>query len=496
MKPRWRHSLAAKMLGWLALHLLLLALAFGGFVAWQLRMGLEALLGGGAGQRLRDLGEVVASDLRNAPRETWPDLLAKHTAERGLRIDLFLTPDRWTAEEFTAVPENVMRRIEGMRPPGPPRLHHERGGFPPPPPPPRAEKPIRPAQGEPMRPARPVFLMRGEHGDGYWAGVEIATGPPTEERPARGLLVLRADSITGNSWFFDLRPWIWGGLAVLGLSLVFWLPMVVGITRYLRQLTRATERIAAGDFEVAIDTRRRDDLGRLGVAITDMADRLGRFVGGQRRFLADVAHELCAPLARLRTGIGLLEHGAPPPLLPAVQSVDEEAGELAKLIEEVLAFSRAGARKPDNRDFELAPLLETVIGREAGEMPVELRIPPAFVLHADPAMLQRAFANLVRNARIHAGPAPELSITAERTPEGRAMILFRDQGPGVDATEIPRLFEPFYRPDLSRTRDTGGNGLGLAIVRACIEACGGTVNARLPSGKGLEIVVSLPLAGA
>ena len=106
-------------------------------------------------------------------------------------------------------------------------------------------------------------------------------------------------------------------------------------------------------------------------------------------------------------------------------------------------------------------------------------------------MLGRAIGNLVRNAAVHAGPAPESRIEAEESAHD-VSIHVTDNGPGVPADELARMFEPFHRLDPARGRETGGTGLGLAIVRTAVEACGGEVTATLPAAGGLRVTLRLP----
>ena len=105
-------------------------------------------------------------------------------------------------------------------------------------------------------------------------------------------------------------------------------------------------------------------------------------------------------------------------------------------------------------------------------------------------MLGRALGNILRNARLHASASAVIDISAART-NGHVRLCIADEGPGVPAESLPRLFEPFYRVDDSRARETGGTGLGLAIVKTCVESCGGTVSARNRETGGLEIVIEL-----
>jgi two-component system sensor histidine kinase CpxA len=480
------------MLGWLALHLVVLAVCFALFVAFQLRLGLDSLLSGSTGERLGNFGEGIARELRASSREEWPEILRRYSEERGVTLDLRLSSEEWVTDAFDHVPENVTKRLT-LLPGGPPPL---RAGYRPPPPPREddfgAGPPDEPrffpppdrggaASAQTSRPqplAKPVFLTRGNGGDGYWAAIDLflpSQGP-------RSLLVLRADDLAGNGLLFDLRPWWLGGLAVLGLSIAFWTPFALSMSRYARRLTRQTERIAEGDFLQESRIVRNDELGRLGHAVNAMSARLEQLVTGQRRFLADIAHELCAPLARLRTGLGVMEQAMPESQRERLAAVEEEAGELAQLIEEVLAFSRAGAGRAQLQSVALEPLVRVAVSREAENLDVLVALRPGLVVLADPRLLSRAFANVIRNARIHAGSGGRLEIQGSYL-SGKIFVQVRDYGPGVQEIDLPRLFEPFYRPDRSRARETGGSGLGLAIVRASVEACGGRVSAtNLPDG--------------
>ncbi|RYD17961.1 MAG: HAMP domain-containing histidine kinase, partial [Verrucomicrobiaceae bacterium] len=294
--------------------------------------------------------------------------------------------------------------------------------------------------------------MRGEKGNGYWAGIDLALSATRGMPPRHQLLLIRADGLDGSGMFFEFKPWLWGGVAVLVLSLAFWTPFVWSITRYVRKLTTATERIAAGQFKISLPSRGNDELGNLGHAIEAMAGRLDHLISGQKRFLGDAAHELCAPLARLRTGLGILEMRLGEGGQEQVASIESEAQELATLVEEILAFSRAGNRSPRKQDVLLEPLVSEVAAREAGGSPVRISIPRGLSIHSDSSLLSRAIGNLVRNARIHAGPEADIAVQAAEH-VGFVEITVSDNGPGVPQDELPRLFEPFYRPDRSRSRD-------------------------------------------
>jgi len=508
MNSRWHASLLIKVLGWLCLHLLLLALAFAGFVNWQLGLGLDSLLSGAAGERLRAFGDASQAAMIGKTPGEWNQALLPLATAKNVTAAIF---DPAFPQQFPrTIPANVIRRANGALPPGPeqspqasPRPPPGRFDRPPesrgPPdgrgPAPLANPPPTETGANEMLdrtpPARSLFLMRGDGGNGYWAGVHISLPGRRGAPPHHHLLLIRADHLDGSGMFFDLKPWLWGGLGVLALSLAFWTPFILGITRYLHRLTIATEGIAAGQFDVALPSRGNDELGCLGQSIQAMAARLDHLISGQKRFLGDAAHELCAPLARLRTGLGIIEMNLGESEQGHLAAIDAEAGELAALIEEILAFSRARNRPARPRSLLLDQLVREVAARETAHLNITFDIPPQLHVTADPALLARAVANILRNSGIHAGPAANVSITATATPDAATLIL-ADDGPGVAPEELPRLFEPFYRPDRSRSRDTGGSGLGLAIVRTAIEACGGTASAYLPANGGLAVALTLP----
>lgn len=342
---------------------------------------------------------------------------------------------------------------------------------------------------------QPVFLLRGDAGSGYWAGIDLPLFQSRRAQPLHGLLILRSPDLSARGLFFDLKPWILGGLAVLGISLVLWAPFFFGITRYVSRLSRATEAIADGKFDVDLGSPRLDELGSLGVSIETMASRLDRLVRGQKRFLGDVAHELCSPLARIQTGLGVLEYGLQPNQLERLASIDEDVGELSRLVSELLAFTKASTAPGSVRleAVEVMGIIEEAISRECPGQSIQTEISPGLAVKADRNLLSRAVANVLRNARRHGGDGCTVRITA--TSQGAKVELrIADDGPGVEPADLPRLFEPFYRPDAARTREAGGSGLGLAIVRSAVESCGGTVRAEAVLPRGLALVFRLQSA--
>ncbi len=490
MTRRPHFNLLAKVLAWLILHLVILGLAFVGFLRWQLNLGLDSLLSGSAGERLAAFGDAAVTRMVGQPPSNWNDVVAPLAKERHVTAAVF---DRVSEVTFPMpVPPNVMERARSSmpprhpRPPGPPGMgpgHLPGPDFGDPPPPP-VEQPAF------LTKSRPVFLMRGSDG-GYWAGVMLNL-PPLRGVPDRPVLLLvQADRLDGSGMFFAFKPWLWGGIAVLMLSLAFWTPFVWGITRYVRRLTAATGEIAAGRFQVSLPVRGGDELGQLGHAVESMAARLDYLVSGQKRFLGDAAHELCAPLARIRVALGILESKLKNTEPALLASIEADTADLAALVDEILAFSQAGNRKPAMQAVDLESLIREVVARESGNLQTDISIPAGLTVVTDPRLLGRAVGNLIRNAAVHAGTHAQARVSAEEFTSDIAVHV-TDNGPGVPTGELTRVFEPFHRLDPARGRQNGGTGLGLAIVRTAIEACGGEVTASLPSSGGLRVTLRLP----
>ena len=347
-----------------------------------------------------------------------------------------------------------------------------------------------------MMPRRPRFLIRAGDPAQYWAGLPLSGLTSPDGRPAGAILLAVASSLTSGGWVVDPVPWLLGGFGAVLLSLLLWYPLVRGVTRSIRDMTTATERMAEGKFDTAVPVTRSDELGRLGTAVNHLSGRLEHFVHGQRRFLGDIAHELCSPLARMQLGASLMEREASDAQKERVQDVREEVDLMTGLVNELLSFSKAGLQSRDAilQSVNLAELARQVAAREAGASDaVEIDIPEALTGLAEPEMLGRALANLVRNALRYAGHAGPVRIHTA-TGAGSVLLTVSDHGPGVPEADLDRIFEPFYRPDTARTREAGGTGLGLAIVRTCVDACQGKVSAKNRVPAGLEVTIRLSIS--
>jgi two-component system sensor histidine kinase CpxA len=308
--------------------------------------------------------------------------------------------------------------------------------------------------------------------------------------------VWRFESLWTNPFFFNYKPWLLTVVLIAVICVACWLPLIRSLTLAITAMTAATGQIAEGHFEVELPAKRRDELGRLSESINQMAKRLSGYVNGQRRFLSDIAHELCSPVARIQLSLGILEQRASDAARPYVETIDEEVQHMSTLVNELLSFSKASLGA--STALENVNVNETVnraVEREkTSDVTIRVNVPPLLAAVAQPDYLFRSVSNVLRNAIRYAGGDGPIEVSA-REIDGFAVISVTDHGPGVPPSELEEILKPFYRPETARQRETGGVGLGLAIVRTCMEACGGSVTCRNRMPKGFEVDLRLRTAG-
>jgi two-component system sensor histidine kinase CpxA len=223
-----------------------------------------------------------------------------------------------------------------------------------------------------------------------------------------------------------------------------------------------------------------------------MAARLGGHISGQKRFLGDTAHELRSPLGRMQVALGLLDTRVGETERPYLADLKEDVESLARLTDDLMIYAQTELGRPPQPTTPLAkvsvrPIAQKVATKEsAPNVAIRVDIPEHTDVIADAPLFERALSNVVRNAVRYAGDAGPIVISAETTGD-HVVTIVSDNGPGIAAESLDRVFEPFFREDQARNRRTGGVGLGLAIMRSAIEACGGSVTCRNREPRGLEV---------
>ncbi|HEX3805417.1 MAG TPA: HAMP domain-containing sensor histidine kinase, partial [Gaiellaceae bacterium] len=287
-----------------------------------------------------------------------------------------------------------------------------------------------------------------------------------------------------------IRFWILliGGL---GIALAAGLAALVATAalRPVRRLTAAAETVAAtGNLNERVVVEGSDELGRLAARFNGMLAALEDSVGRQRRLVADASHELRTPLTAARTNIDLVREGRLPEVevRRALDEASVELDSLTSLVSDLVELARGTERKLRIEDVQLDDLVAGMVERAKSRSPQTTfvtSLSPTMV-RVDPAMVERAVSNLLDNAVKHGAPGTPVEVTVR---DGE--IVVADHGPGISDTDLPRIFDRFYRSAASRAKP--GAGLGLAIVREAAEAHGGKVTAESTSG-GASFRLTLP----
>jgi two-component system OmpR family sensor kinase len=269
--------------------------------------------------------------------------------------------------------------------------------------------------------------------------------------------------------------------------------------RPLREIELTAAAITAGDLSQRVDhPDEATEVGRVGSALNAMLDRIETSDRRLRRFIADASHELRTPLAAVRAYAELFGRGAathPADLERSMSGISREAERMSLLVDDLLLLARLDEGRPLEREpVDLAAVVGDAVDAARvvePERPIELAVEPVTVT-GDATRLRQVLDNLLANARAHTPAGTPVEVELRRA-DGAAALIVADHGPGLAEREAARVFERFYRADSSRSRASGGAGLGLSIVAAVTEAHGGTVELRPTPGGGATFVVTLPL---
>jgi signal transduction histidine kinase len=310
-----------------------------------------------------------------------------------------------------------------------------------------------------------------------------------------GVVVLGSVAATTFTIIFGWRTGLKSELRILLTAVVFLVVTQVlahGMTLPLRQMAAAARRMAAGDWDVHVETSAKDEVGELARAFTSMAAQLAEVDRQRRALLADVSHELRTPLAALQARLENLVDGVEEPEPEVLGTMLRATERLGRLVAQILDLSRleAGTEAVEHQSFDLAELLEGAaeearLVRSGIRLVVEAE--DAGKALGDPERIRQVVANLLENAVRHspAGGVVRLRAGPAGRP-GTVAIEVSDQGPGIPDAESERVFQRFSHGS------GGGTGLGLAIARWIVDLHGGTIRALPGDPSGGLVRVELP----
>jgi len=289
------------------------------------------------------------------------------------------------------------------------------------------------------------------------------------------------------------------GMIMLSALVAF--PLARRLVRPVQGFQETARRLAGGDLGARVASTGDDELGRLGQDINTLAETLEANEQARRRWVADISHELRTPLALLRAQLEALQDGVRPLDRPAVDALHGDTLRLGRVVDDLYDLSMTDLGAQSYQKAELDPVqvlsddVEAYRPRFAAaglSLTLDDRLSRPVRLLADAQRLSQLFHNLLRNSLRYTDPGGGLTLRLQQT--GAWLVIdFQDSPPGVPEEALPRLFDRLYRVEGSRSRDTGGAGLGLAIARNICEAHGGRIEARTAPQGGLWIHVELPL---
>ena len=287
-------------------------------------------------------------------------------------------------------------------------------------------------------------------------------------------------------------------IVAIGLSFL----LTRRVLRPLSEISAVISRLASGDYSARVQSCGNDEVGRLGTTFNQMADSLQRLEELRRNMVVDVAHELRTPLTNVRGYLEAMQDGVVPASDNTFQLLHREVFRLIHLVEDLQRLTRADAAK-GHLALEEIPLGEVMdqitalYGPQVNEKRISLERDIADDVQrvsADPDKLLQILSNLVQNACQYAPEDGRMQISAERV-DKQIRISVENSGDPIPEQDLSRLFERFYRPDKSRSRDSGGAGIGLAIVKQLVEAHRGEVGLE-NSAHGVRVWFTLPVRTA
>jgi len=295
------------------------------------------------------------------------------------------------------------------------------------------------------------------------------------------------------------RYLIWASLAALLLAGVLSFLLMRKVLRPLRQMTTIAQKISVGDYSGQVPPASRDEVGQLAASFNRMAESLRRIEGLRKTLMIDVAHELRTPLTNIRGYLEALIDGVAPPTKETFELLQEETMRLIHLVEDVLRLAKADAARTDLHKAEIR--IEDLILQELDIFRPQfdakkIRIETQFSrgedrLLADPDKITQVVTNLLQNAWQYTPTGGSVRINTKQS-SGEMKVTFANSGGEISQKDLPFIFERFYRGEKSRSREHGGPGIGLAIVKELVEAHEGQVGAEI-SDNETRIWFSLPL---
>lgn len=292
---------------------------------------------------------------------------------------------------------------------------------------------------------------------------------------------------------------IWGGLVGIGVALLLAFFISRRITAPIQSLASVARSLGNGDFARRAEVKSKDELGELAATFNSMAAELERADKLRRDLVADVAHELRTPLSNIKGYLEGIQDGVVKADEATLKLIYEEVELLSRLVEDLheLALAESGGLSLDKQVYNLREVVQDIASAmsyqiEAKRLKLKLDLPdsPALAI-IDRQRVGQVLRNLISNAINFTPEGGEITLSMECRDSDIA-ISVADTGPGIPQEDLPYIFERFYRVDKSRSRTTGGSGLGLTIAKRLVEAHGGQLIVESTPGRGSRFTFTVP----
>lgn len=285
------------------------------------------------------------------------------------------------------------------------------------------------------------------------------------------------------------RYLLWTSVCALGLGALLSYLLTQIVLRPLYQMTSSARLISSGDYSWRVPAGQRDEIGQLAEAFNQMASSIERVEQLRRDLVSNVAHELRTPLTNIRGYLEALQDGVVPPSRDTFELLLDETLRLTRLVESLLDLARADAAKTtlklerfDISEVAGRSLKKFELGFNQKNIQISAELGRAIQVTGDREKLGRVMENLLKNALQYTPKNGSVALRAESVVSG-VRVCVENSGPGIDPGDLPFIFERFYRGEKSRSRDYGGTGIGLALVKKIVEVHGGTTTVESTPGK-------------
>jgi len=325
--------------------------------------------------------------------------------------------------------------------------------------------------------------------------------PPQQQGASAILYVSEAKSTSLYILYQAIgRFLIWGASVAIAAALLLTFFLSRRISAPIRVLTVTAKKLGQGDFSQRVQIKDKSEVGELAQAFNSMANDLERAEQLRRNLVADVAHELRTPLSNIRGYLEAVGDGVVAADAATIRSLYEEATLLSRLVDDLqdLALAEAGELKLVFQAEDIAELINRTVAAMQSQVSakgllvsIDLsdKLPP---VNIDYHRISQVLRNLLENAVAHTVKGEVITVAA-RQQGSWIEVTVADTGEGIPAEDLPNIFERFYRVDKSRTRATGGSGLGLTIAKRLIEAHSGKIEVQSELGKGSRFSFTVPI---